>query len=46
MIDIVEDIENLNRQLVEANLAEAGMAFPCGASINHCAAHWTPNPGD
>ena len=22
------------------------MAFPCGASINHCAAHWTPNPND
>ena len=46
MIDIVEDIENLNRKLVEANLTEAGMAFPCGSSINHCAAHWTPNPGD
>ena len=24
----------------------AGIAFPTGCSINECAAHYTPNPGD
>jgi methionyl aminopeptidase len=24
----------------------AGMGFPCGLSINHCAAHYTPNAGN
>ena len=22
------------------------MGFPTGCSLNHCAAHYTPNPGD
>ena len=39
-------IENTNRKLIEANKLEAGIAFPTGCSINHCAAHYTPNPGD
>ena len=25
---------------------QAGLAFPTGCSINHCAAHYTPNAGD
>ena len=25
---------------------DAGLAFPTGCSINHCAAHYTPNAGD
>lgn len=25
---------------------EAGLAFPTGCSLNHCAAHYTPNAGD
>ena len=25
---------------------KCGVAFPTGVSINNCAAHWTPNPGD
>jgi len=25
---------------------EAGIAFPTGCSLNHVAAHWTPNKGD
>ena len=45
-IDLVEAIEQTNRKLIEANKLEAGMAFPCGSSINNCAAHFTPNPGD
>lgn len=24
----------------------AGLAFPTGCSLNHCAAHYTPNAGD
>lgn len=45
-MDICNEIENTNRRLIEANRLEAGIAFPTGASINHCAAHWTPNIGD
>lgn len=25
---------------------EAGIAFPTGCSLNHVAAHYSPNPGD
>jgi len=46
IMDICNEIENTNRRLIEANRLEAGIAFPTGASINHCAAHWTPNIGD
>jgi methionyl aminopeptidase len=46
LIDICERIEETNRRLVEANGLKAGIAFPTGCSINHCAAHYTPNPGD
>ena len=46
LVDICNDIENTNRTLIEANKIEAGIAFPTGISINHCAAHYTPNPGD
>jgi methionyl aminopeptidase len=46
LVDICLDIENTNRRLIEANKLEAGIAFPTGISINHVAAHYTPNPGD
>ena len=46
LVDICNEIENTNRRLIEANKLEAGIAFPTGISINHCAAHYTPNPGD
>ena len=46
LVDICEAIENTNRRLIEANKIEAGIAFPTGCSINHVAAHYTPNPGD
>lgn len=45
-MDICNEIEETNRLLIEKNGLEAGIAFPTGASINHCAAHWTPNLGD
>ena len=46
LVDICEMIENTNRRLIEANKLEAGIAFPTGCSLNHVAAHYTPNPGD
>lgn len=46
LIDICNEIEATNRRLIEANKTEAGIAFPTGCSINNCAAHYTPNPGD
>ncbi len=46
MTDMCEQLENLNRQLVQENGLKAGIAFPTGCSLNHVAAHWTPNSGD
>eukprot|EP01080_Neovahlkampfia_damariscottae_P012434 gene12434-6186_t len=46
MIDIVEELEDRVRLLTEANGLKSGIAFPTGCSLNNCAAHWTPNPGD
>jgi methionyl aminopeptidase len=46
MIDIAEELEKRTRLLTEAEGFKQGVAFPTGLSINHCAAHWTPNPGD
>lgn len=46
LADMCERLENKNRELVqEAGLAR-GIAFPTGCSLNHVAAHYTPNPGD
>ncbi|KAJ2901158.1 Methionine aminopeptidase 2 [Coemansia aciculifera] len=43
---IAEMIENGTRTLVEERGFESGIGFPTGLSINHCAAHYTPNAGD
>lgn len=32
--------------MIAENGLEAGLAFPTGCSLNHCAAHYTPNAGD
>ncbi|RDA93619.1 hypothetical protein CP533_6179 [Ophiocordyceps camponoti-saundersi (nom. inval.)] len=32
--------------LAEGDALKAGMGFPCGLSLNHCAAHYTPNAGN
>ena len=34
------------RELIKDDFPGRGIAFPTGASINHIAAHWTPNAGD
>lgn len=44
--EIAEMIENGTRALVEEEGLESGVGFPTGLSLNHCAAHYTPNAGD
>ena len=46
IMDITNRIEAKNLELIEKDGLNAGIAFPTGASLNHCAAHWTPNIGD
>lgn len=46
MIEICEKLENTARRLIGENGLDAGLAFPTGCSLNHCAAHYTPNAGD
>ncbi|KAK4463425.1 MetAP 2 [Cladorrhinum samala] len=52
MIEIAESVENSVRALVghegieEGDALKAGMGFPLGLSINHCAAHYNPNAGN
>jgi len=46
MIDITNKLEAKVHELIEKNGLVAGSAFPTGCSINHIAAHWTPNSGD
>lgn len=48
LIDMCERLENANRALVGATDGDLsrGIAFPTGCSINHVAAHYTPNKGD
>jgi len=46
MTDIANMIEDGTRALVEEQGLEAGVGFPTGLSLNHCAAHYTPNAGD
>jgi methionyl aminopeptidase len=36
----------MNRKLVEERGLQQGIGFPTGCSLNHVAAHYTPNPGD
>ncbi|XP_051979289.1 methionine aminopeptidase 2b [Xyrauchen texanus] len=46
MIEICEKLEECSRKLIKENGLNAGLAFPTGCSLNHCAAHYTPNAGD
>jgi methionyl aminopeptidase len=46
LIDLCNKVEDMNRRLVEENGMEAGIGFPTGCSLNHVAAHYTPNSGD
>lgn len=52
LTEIAEGIENSVRSLTghqgleEGDNIRGGMGFPTGLSINHCAAHYTPNAGN
>jgi methionyl aminopeptidase len=46
LFSISEKLESCSRQMIKENGLEAGLAFPTGCSLNHCAAHYTPNAGD
>ena len=46
MTEIANLIEDGTRALVEEDGLESGIGFPTGLSLNHCAAHYSPNPGD
>ncbi|XP_037616616.1 methionine aminopeptidase 2-like isoform X2 [Sebastes umbrosus] len=46
MIEICERLEDCSRKLIKEDKLNAGLAFPTGCSLNHCAAHYTPNAGD
>nr|WCZ58697.1 methionine aminopeptidase MAP-2 [Seculamonas ecuadoriensis] len=46
MIDICERLEEMNRLAVGVDGINRGIAFPTGCSLNHVAAHYTPNGGD
>ncbi|RQM23275.1 hypothetical protein B5M09_004448, partial [Aphanomyces astaci] len=46
LIDLCEALENKNRELVEEAGFARGIGFPTGCSLNHVAAHYTPNAGD
>ncbi|KAH9381751.1 hypothetical protein HPB48_010570 [Haemaphysalis longicornis] len=41
-----QELESTARKLIKENGLSAGLAFPTGCSLNHCAAHYTPNAGD
>ena len=46
LYDVCCDLEDHVRHIIGENGPYAGMGFPTGCSLNHCAAHYTPNPGD
>lgn len=46
LTDMCEMLEGKNRELVVEEGLGRGIGFPTGCSINHVAAHYTPNPGD
>jgi len=46
LADMCELIENKNRELVGEAGLQAGIGFPTGCSLDHVAAHYTPNAGD
>jgi methionyl aminopeptidase len=46
MVEICQRIEAGTTALVQSNGLERGFGFPTGCSLNHVAAHYTPNYGD
>lgn len=46
LIDLCQSLEAKSKELIAAHKLDRGWGFPTGCSLNHCAAHYTPNPGD
>jgi len=46
LFDLCERLEEKSRLLIQEHGLDAGIAFPTGCSLNHVAAHYTPNSGD
>mmetsp|Transcript_30465 Transcript_30465/g.35002 ORF Transcript_30465/g.35002 Transcript_30465/m.35002 type:complete len:465 (-) Transcript_30465:129-1523(-) len=46
LTDMCQMLENKNRELIQEDGLRRGIGFPTGCSLNHVAAHYTPNPGD
>ena len=46
MIDICQKLEAKTIELIEASGMDRGWGFPTGCSLNHVAAHYSPNYGD
>lgn len=46
LVDLCHNIEKCLRNILQADNMEGGQAFPTGVSVNHVAAHYTPNYGD
>ncbi len=46
LVDMCQRLENKNRELIQEDGLRRGIGFPTGCSLNHVAAHYTPNPGD
>jgi len=46
LIDVCTKLEDMNRKLVGEDGKLRGIGFPTGCSLNHVAAHYTPNNGD
>ena len=46
LADFCQALEDKNRALVAERGLQQGIAFPTGVSLNHVAAHYTPNTGD
>jgi len=46
MIEIAQRIEAGTKALLPEDGLKRGWGFPTGLSLNHCAAHYTPNYGD
>ena len=45
-MNLSERLEAASRALIAEDKLNSGLAFPTGCSLNHCAAHYTPNAGD
>lgn len=45
LLEIAETVEKCTRTLLKGE-KNNGIGFPCGMSLNDCAAHFTLNPGD